>query len=75
MPVNQSKPETIVWDEAKQLILKGRVFTGMQTHSNHVSLVTLSGEQYNTKQPRIDEVFRIARIVDPKGVFVTIGTE
>ncbi len=73
--VNQSEPKTIEWKEAEQLILKGKVFSGFQLHSNHVGLTTVSGEQYDTKQPRGDEVFRIGRIVDPKGVFMTIGTE
>ena len=73
--VKQSEPKRIEWEEARRLILKGKICTSLQTHSKLVGIIAFSGEEYTTEEPEIDAVLRVIRTVDPKGVFIRCMTE
>ncbi len=74
--VRTGQPLTeIPWDEARKLVLGGKVTFCGQTHAGHVSLQTRDGKRFSTTEPKIDAVIKRAREVDPKGVFIGIVTE
>lgn len=65
----------VPWEKAKELILKGDIVFVMQSHSLDVAMEGGNGVLYKTTEPKIDEVLRLIRQVDPKGVFINYGTE
>ncbi len=73
--VRQAEPKSISWDEARNLIVKGKVVGASQLHSLDVYLVARDGRKYKTKGPRGDEVHKAIREVDPKGVFISYAME
>jgi len=74
--VREGQPAAkISWDEARNLILGGKVRFCGQTHALHVSLQMRDGRGFYTTEPKIDDVIKLAREVDPKGVFIGIETE
>ena len=73
--VNPTTDRKIEWQEAKQLILKGKIISVSQTHSLRVDLMGQDGQQYTTKESKIDEVLHVVKEVDPKMVFMSYVTE
>lgn len=65
----------ISWEEAKRLVLLGVINTTMQAHNLTVHLVSDSGAVYRTKEPKIDEIWRISQVVDPCRLFIRHITE
>ena len=73
--LRQEERKLVPWEKAKELILKGEIVSVMQSHSLEVSMEGRNGALYKTTESRIDEVHRLIRQVDPKGVFISYGTE
>jgi hypothetical protein len=73
--VDTSEEKEIEWEEAKRMILKGRVVNVGQTHSRNVQIVGTDGRRYRTIEPRIDDVLYLTKEVDPKGLFIDYETE
>lgn len=65
----------ISWEEAKRLVLRGLIKTTVQAHNLTVHLVSASGAVYRTKEPKIDEIWRVSQLVDPCRRFILHITE
>jgi hypothetical protein len=70
-----SNPSPIQWEQARKLVLLGVVRTTFQLHDLTVRLVTASGRWFVTREPRIDEIYRVAAVVDPCHVYIRHVTE
>jgi hypothetical protein len=70
-----SGAKDISWEEAKRLVLLGVINTTIQAHNLTVHLVSDSGAVYRTKEPKIDEIWRISQVVDPCRRFIQHITE
>jgi hypothetical protein len=70
-----AEPIAIDWAQARKLVLLGVVRTTFQSHDLTVRLLTRSGRLYVTEEPRIDEIWRVAHIVDPCDVYIQHVTE
>ena len=58
-PIVHNEPRRISWEEAVEVINDGKVQRGFQSHSLFVSLQLSNGSILHTKQPSIDEIFRV----------------
>lgn len=70
-----TEAKDVGWGEAKRLVLLGVIHTPLQWHDLVVHLVSDSGAVYRTKEPKIDEIRKVARVVDPCGLFIAHITE
>jgi hypothetical protein len=66
-----SNAKVIDWEQAKRMIWNGVVNTLMQNHSRSVVLITASGRAYRTTEPVLDDIFLVARLVDPCQKYIT----
>ena len=66
---------TIPWNNAKEMIMKGRIRKVMQAHSLLVTIEEDNGQVYTTTENTIDEVHQLIKEVDPKRVFISYTTE
>ena len=66
---------TIPWNDAKEMIMRGRVRKVMQSHSLIVTIEEDNGQVYTTTENTIDEVHQLINEVDPRGVFISYATE
>jgi hypothetical protein len=73
--VRQEPAQQMTWDEAANLVRKGEIVMAAQTHALHVDLLSRDGREYKTTEPRIDEILKVVREVDPKQVFIQYITE
>lgn len=73
--LRQEKRKLVPWEKAKELILKGEIVYVMQSHRLDVWMEGRNGALYKTTESRIDEALGLIREVDPKGVFISYGTE
>jgi hypothetical protein len=74
-PPNLEKAIRVNWDQARKLILLGAVRQTEQNHNLTVWLITGTGRIYVSREPHIDEIYRVAGIVDPCGVYIQHTTE
>ena len=59
-PIHNPENRTVISrEEAKKLILEGKVASVDQTHALTVGLDTHEGEEFIALEPKIDEVFKI----------------
>jgi hypothetical protein len=68
--VRQEDPEEVEWEEARTLILSGKVTDAFISHAETVGLLTKDGRRYHTKPPDRAEYNRTIKEADPKGVFI-----
>jgi hypothetical protein len=64
------KPRSLTWAQARTIILLGAARQIIQSHNLTVQLFTRSGKTYKTREPRINEVWKIAAVVDPCGLYI-----
>jgi hypothetical protein len=57
--VNLTIPQETTWEQAKEMILAGKVRTITQFHDLKVILDLKDGSQLTITEPAIDEVFRV----------------
>jgi hypothetical protein len=69
------EPEKVTWKYAVSLVRSGQVFHVSQAHSKKVWLRTYDYKYYVTIEPKINEIFRIVRLVDPKMKYINCETE
>jgi hypothetical protein len=65
----------IDWEKAEKLMRSGKVYAVTQWHSLNVELYSRDGRVYETKEPKIDDIYHIVLEIDPKGVFILYSTE
>jgi hypothetical protein len=70
-----SEVTEIEWEDAKRMILEGRVVQVFQAHSKYVRLLGTDGRTYRSTEPRLDDVLHLTKEVDPKSVFIVYSTE
>jgi predicted small lipoprotein YifL len=58
-PAPPNTPAPISWDEAKEVILQGKVIEVIQLHSRTVYLVLADGTRLMTEEPEIDAVLAV----------------
>ena len=73
--VRNPTQEKTGWEKARQMILRGQVMSVSQAHSLRVGLTTRDGRIHTTEERKIDDVRRLVREVDPKGVLIGFATE
>ena len=67
--------QEIDWEQAKRMVWNALVTTTIQAHDRTVVLVTSSGRSYRTVEPRLDEIWRVAALIDPCHRYMTHITE
>lgn len=67
--------EEVSWNEAKKMILSGRIVKIQQSHSREVVLTAKNGKVFSSISPNLDDVFAVIDQVDPKGVFILVYVE
>lgn len=65
----------IDWEQAKRMVWNALVTTTIQAHDRTVVLVTTSGRSYRTVEPRLDDIWRVAALMDPCHRYITHITE
>jgi hypothetical protein len=70
-----SAAQRIDWEQARRMVWNGLVTTTLQGHDLSVVLVTTSGRVYRTTEPRIDEIYRVAALIDPCHRYIRHITE
>jgi hypothetical protein len=65
----------MTWDQARRLLRECRVRAIGQTHRRFVTLTLRSGERATTREPRIDDIFRILARLPRKCAPKTVSTE
>lgn len=73
--VNMTVPEEIEWEQAKEMILAGKVKTLTQAHDHTVILTLKDGSQFTAKEPVLDDIFRLVEQCGAKCAEVMIATE
>ena len=68
-------PMTLSWPEAEKMILSGDVQQVAQTHALVVYLTLKDGREFVTKEPSIDEVFRLVERCGEKCAGIALATE
>ncbi len=68
--VRQEEPQEIEWQEARTLILSGKVTDAGTSHAGTVGLLTKDGKRYHTKPTEPAEYNRTIKEADPRGVFI-----
>ena len=71
----EAMPMTLSWPEAEQMILSGDVQQVAQTHALAVYLTLKDGREFVTKEPSIDEVFRVVERCGEKCAGIALATE
>jgi hypothetical protein len=71
----EATPMTLSWPEAEQMILSGEVQQVAQTHALAVYLTLKDGREFVTKEPSIDEVFRVVERCGEKCAGIALATE
>lgn len=66
---------TINWDQARKLVLIGAVIQLVALHDRVLFLTTRTGRTFRTKQPHIDAIWKLRKLVDPCSVFIDGITE
>lgn len=74
-PIEHDEPRKISWEEAVEVINTGKVRRGFQSHSLFVSLQLSDGSILHTKEPSIDEIFRVIEDCGSKCDNASILTE
>lgn len=74
-PPTLEKAIRVTWDQARKLILLGAVRQTEQSHDLTVWLITGTGRIYVSREPQIDEIYRVAGIVDPCDIYIQHTTE
>jgi len=68
-------PAKIAWEHARRLVLLGAVRVVAQHHDLSVFLFTKSGKAFTTREPHLDDIWKVVKEVDPCGVYVARLTE
>jgi hypothetical protein len=71
----EATPMTLSWAEAEKMILSGDVQQVAQTHALAVYLTLKDGREFVTKEPSIDEVFRVVERCGEKCAGIALATE
>ena len=71
----EAVPLMLSWPEAEQMILSGDVQQVAQTHALAVYLTLKDGREFVTKEPSIDEVFRLVERCGEKCAGIALATE
>ena len=58
-------PIKIEWEAARKLVLLGAIRQTFEAHDLSVKLVSISGQRYASREPKIGEIGRVADTVDP----------
>lgn len=74
-PVRLPSSEEVTWFEAEELMRSGNVVSAIQTHDRSVLLWRADGIRHHTVEPRLDDILKLAREIDPSGQKIGIGTE
>jgi hypothetical protein len=74
-PASVGDPIPISWEQVRKLVLLGVVRSTYQSHDLTVRLVNTGRRSFVTREPRIDEIQRVAAVVDPCGVYIRHVTE
>jgi len=69
------QPQILTWGQARTIILLGAARLLVQSHNLTVQILARSGKSYKTHEPRIDDVWKIAAIVDPCGIYIRRVTQ
>jgi inhibitor of cysteine peptidase len=75
LPEGAGKPSRIEWQEARELILSGRVEQVVQLHSLEVRLYLEDGRTLVTTEPSIDDVFDVVDECGEPCVDMILATE
>jgi hypothetical protein len=70
-----ASPVKIAWEQARRLLLLGAVRVAAEHHDLSVFLFTKSGKAFTTREPHLDEIWKVVKEVDPCGVYVVRLTE
>jgi hypothetical protein len=70
-----ASPTETAWEQARRLVLLGAVRVVAQHHDLSVFLFTKSRKAFTTREPRLDEIWKVVKEVDPCGVYVSRLTE
>lgn len=73
--VNLTVPEETEWKQAKEMILDGKVESLTQAHDRTVILTLKDGSQFTTKEPVLDDIFRLLQQCGAKCSEIIIATE
>lgn len=60
----------IGWGQAKKLVLIGAVTQLVALHNRVLYLTTRTGRTFRTKQPQIDAIWKLRKLVDPCSVYI-----
>jgi hypothetical protein len=74
-PLLVKNTKRITWDQARKLVLLGAVSKVVQSHDLSVQLTTRLKKVYVTREPKIDDIVHLVKVVDPCQVFVHAWTE
>ena len=72
---NLTVPQETKWEQAKELILARKVETLTQSHDRTVILTLKDGSQFTTKEPVLDDIFRLVEQCGAKCSEIMIATE
>ena len=70
-----ASPTEITWEQARRLLLLGAVRIVWAHHNLSVFLFTKSGKAFTTREPRLNEIWKVVQEVDPCDVYVIRMTE
>jgi len=73
--INSTAPQETEWEQAKELLLAGKVESLTQAHDRTVILTLKDGSQFTTKEPTLDEIFKRVEQCGAKCSEITIATE
>ena len=71
----EATPMSLSWPEAEQMILSDDAQQIAQTHALSVYLTLKDGREFVTKEPSIDEVFRVVERCGDKCAGIALATE
>lgn len=74
-PTAAERASRVEWEDARRMILRGYVVAIEQDHQGGILLTTDRGNVFKTIEPKIDNVFVVASVVDPCHRFIKIITE
>jgi len=73
--IHLTVPQETEWEQAKELLLAGKVETLTQAHDRTVILTLKDGSQFTTKEPALDDIFRLVEQCGAKCAEIMIATE
>lgn len=73
--VNLTSPQETTWEQAKEMILAGKVKTLVQSHNLKVELELKDGSQFTVTEPALDDVFRVVEQCGARCADIVLMTE